>query len=425
MQQVGQHARLPTNNKDYTMTISSMNIIEIPIRKIAIALTLSVLLTSCSASKAPEAAQNEANEQSDKTSAQTKTTSENGSTENKAGEIQLSVEEIQQSGVKVSAIQPEKIADQLILSANITANQDRIAFVAPRVEGRLIKVTANLGDQVKAGQSLAVVDSIQIGEARAEYHHAQSELKLAEANFQRTDKLYKDEIVPQRQWLEAKNAYERAQTSARESADHLHILAGSSDTGISTFVITAPFSGVVIEKDAVMGELSKPEGKLFTIADLSTVWIEADVSEKDLGKLAIGSPATVTVSSFPDELFKGKVSYISSIFDKQTRTVKARIELPNPDSKLRIDMFARAMVDLTSSREALILPQEAVLLVQGQSTVYIQSDNGFEARPVEVGEQLNKGVVITSGLKPGEQVVISGAYTLKSRQLKSQIGDAD
>ncbi|HEY9277474.1 MAG TPA: efflux RND transporter periplasmic adaptor subunit [Methylotenera sp.] len=407
------------------MTISSMNIIEIPIRKIAIALTLSVLLTSCSASKAPEAAQNEANEQSDKTSAQTKTTSENGSTENKAGEIQLSVEEIQQSGVKVSAIQPEKIADQLILSANITANQDRIAFVAPRVEGRLIKVTANLGDQVKAGQSLAVVDSIQIGEARAEYHHAQSELKLAEANFQRTDKLYKDEIVPQRQWLEAKNAYERAQTSARESADHLHILAGSSDTGISTFVITAPFSGVVIEKDAVMGELSKPEGKLFTIADLSTVWIEADVSEKDLGKLAIGSPATVTVSSFPDELFKGKVSYISSIFDKQTRTVKARIELPNPDSKLRIDMFARAMVDLTSSREALILPQEAVLLVQGQSTVYIQSDNGFEARPVEVGEQLNKGVVITSGLKPGEQVVISGAYTLKSRQLKSQIGDAD
>ena len=125
------------------------------------------------------------------------------------------------------------------------------------------------------------------------------------------------------------------------------------------------------------------------------------------------------------ETFKGKVSYISSIFDKETRTVKARIELPNPDRKLRIDMFARAMVDLTSSREALILPQEAVLLVQGQSTVYIQTENGFEVRPVEVGEQLNKGVVITSGLKSGEQVVISGAYALKSRQLKSQIGDAD
>ncbi|HPH05184.1 MAG TPA: efflux RND transporter periplasmic adaptor subunit [Methylotenera sp.] len=404
------------------MPISS-SMKEIPIKKIAVAVTLSLLLSSCGASKAPESAKENTDNREQPAKA---ISAENAAVpKSKSEEIHLSAEELQQSNITVKNIQLEKVADQLILSANITANQDRIAFVAPRVEGKLIKVTANLGDQVKAGQALAVIDSIQMGEARAEYRHAQSELKLAEANFQRTDKLYKDEVVPQRQWLEVKNAYERAQTTARESADHLHILVGSSDTGISTFVITAPFSGVVIEKDAVMGELAKPEGKLFTIADLSTVWIEADVSEKDLGKLTVGSPATVTVSSFPDESFKGKVSYISSIFDKETRTVKARIELPNPDRKLRIDMFARAMVDLTSSREALILPQEAVLLVQGQSTVYIQTENGFEVRPVEVGEQLNKGVVITSGLKSGEQVVISGAYALKSRQLKSQIGDAD
>ncbi len=405
------------------MPISSISMKEIPFKKIAVAVTLSLLLSSCGASKDPESAKENTDNKEQPTKA---TVAENiAEPKGESGMIYLSAEELQQSNVTITKIQPEKLSDQLILSANITANQDRIAFVAPRVEGKLIKVTVNLGDQVKAGQSLAVIDSIQMGEARAEYRHAQSELKLAEANFQRTDKLYKDEVVPQRQWLEVKNAYERAQTTARESADHLHILVGSSDTGISTFVITAPFSGVVIEKDAVMGELAKPEGKLFTIADLSTVWIEADVSEKDLGKLTVGSPATVTVSSFPDESFKGKVSYVSSIFDKETRTVKARIELPNPDRKLRIDMFAKAMVDLTSSREAFILPQEAVLLVQGQSTVYVQIEDGFEARPVQVGEQLNKGVVITSGLQAGEQVVTSGAYALKSRQLKSQIGDAD
>lgn len=405
------------------MPISSISIKEIPIKKIAVAVTFSLLLSSCGASKAPETAKvtlDREEQPAKETAAENTAEPKSGS-----GKINLSAEELQQSNITVTKIQLEKVSDQLILSANITANQDRIAFVAPRVEGKLIKVTANLGDQVKAGQSLAVIDSIQMGEARAEYRHAQSELKLAEANFQRTDKLYKDEVVPQRQWLEVKNAYERAQTTARESADHLHILVGSSDTGISTFVITAPFSGVVIEKDAVMGELAKPEGKLFTIADLSTVWIEADVSEKDLGKLTIGSPATVSVSSFPEDSFKGKVSYISSIFDKETRTVKARIELPNPDRKLRIDMFARAVIDLTSSREALILPQEAVLLVQGQSIVYVENEGGFEARAVEVGEQLNKGVVITSGLKAGEQVVTGGAYALKSRQLKSQIGDAD
>lgn len=384
------------------------------------ALMLILLLTSCDSSKVPESPK-ETTEQSAKTSPEKSATEH----KNEAGKIHLSAEELQQSGVIITEAQEEEIADQLVLSANIAANQDRIAFVAPRVEGKLIKVTANLGDQVKAGQSLAVIDSIQMGEARAEYRHAQSELKLAEANFQRIDRLYKEEVVTQRQWLESKAAHERAQTSAHKSADHLRILVGSSDTGISTFVITAPFSGVVIEKDAVLGELAKPEGKLFTIADLNTVWIEADVSEKDLGKLTIGSPATVTVSSFPNESFKGKVSYISSIFDKQTRTVKARIELPNPDRKLRIDMFARVVIYLSSAREALILPQEAVLLVQGQSTVYVQAEDGFEARPVELGEQLSKDIVITSGLKAGEQVVTSGAYALKSRQLKSQIGDAD
>ncbi|HEY8097411.1 MAG TPA: efflux RND transporter periplasmic adaptor subunit, partial [Methylobacter sp.] len=252
-----------------------------------------------------------------------------------------------------------------------------------------------------------------------------SELRLSEANFQRSDRLYREEVIPQKQWLEAKSAYDRAQASARGSAEHMRMLGGLSGSGSSSFVVTAPFSGTVIEKDAVLGEQAKSDSNLFTVADLNTVWIEADVSEKDLGKLAIGSPATVTVTSFPNESFKGKVGYISSQFDKQTRTVKARVELPNPDKKLRIDMFARVAIDLSGTREALVLPQEAVLLVQGQSIVYIQTENGFEARPVEVGEQLNKGVVIVSGLKSGEQVVISGAYALKSRQLKSQIGDAD
>jgi len=382
------------------------------------AVILSLLLASCGSSEAPEVS-GQAGDKSAKNSPVTNAEEH----KNENGKIHLSTEEIQRSGITVTAIHPERIADQLVLSANITANQDRIAFVAPRVEGKLIKVTASLGDQVKAGQSLAVIDSIQMGEARAEYRHAQSELKLAEANFQRTDRLFKEEVVPQRQWLESKAAYERAQTSAREGAEHLRILVGSSDTGISTFVITAPFSGVVIEKDAVIGELAKPEDKLFTIADLSTVWIEADVSEKDIGKLTLGLPATITVSSFLNESFKGKISYISSIFDKQTRTVKARIELPNPEKKLRIDMFARAVIDLSSTREAMVLPQEAVLLVQGQSTIYLQTGDGFEARSVEVGEQLSKGVVITSGLKAGESVVTAGAYALKSRQLKSQIGD--
>lgn len=386
---------------------------------VATAAASMLLLGGCGQDKAADSAEPAT------TKAQVADTEKNNEHKNEQGKVHLSEDEMQQANIKVVSIQPQQASEQLVFTANIVANQDRIARVSPRVEGRLIKVSANLGDQVKSGQALAVIDSIQVGESRAEYRRAQSELQLAEANFKRSDRLYQEQVVPQRQWLEAKSAYERAQASSRAATEHLRMLGGLSGDGASTFILTAPFSGTVIEKDAVLGELAKPDSSLFTVADLDTVWIEADISEKDLGKMSLGVPAMVTVSAFPNEVFQGKVSYISSMFDRQTRTVKARIELPNPDKKLRIGMFASAKIDLASAREALILPQEAIVLVDGKSTVYLQTDDGFAARAVSTGEQLNNGVIVTDGLEAGDQVVTAGAYTLKSRQLKSQIGDAD
>ena len=338
--------------------------------------------------------------------------------------LRLTAAEVEQAGIIVEAIRPQKMADQLELTANIAANQNRIAHIAPRIEGQLIDVKANLGDRVKAGQALALIDSVQMGEARAEYRRAQSELRLADASFKRIDRLYKEEVVPQRQWLEAKSAYERAQASADASTGKLRMLGGLPDTGASNFVLTAPFSGVVIEKDAVLGELAKPDKSLFTVADLSSVWIEANVAEKDIEKLAVGASAAITVSAFPDEVFKGRVSYLANIVDKQTRTIRARIEIPNREGKLRIDMYAKAAIDHAEAHEALALPQDAVLMIEGRPTVYLATADGFAPRRVELGARLKGHVVIASGLKAGEKVVTAGAYALKARQLKSQIGES-
>ncbi len=339
-------------------------------------------------------------------------------------ELRLSAAEVEQAGIIVEAIRPQKVADQLELTANIAANQNRIAHIAPRIEGQLINVKANLGDRVKAGQALALIDSVQMGEARAEYRRAQSELRLADASFKRIDRLYKEEVVPQRQWLEAKSAHERAQASADASSEKLRMLGGLPDTGGSTFVLTAPFSGVVIEKEAVLGELAKPDKSLFTVADLSSVWIEANVAEKDVEKLALGASAAITVSAYPSEVFRGRVSYLANIVDKQTRTIKARIEIPNREGKLRIDMYAKAAIDHAEVHEALVLPQDAVLMVEGRPTVFLPTEDGFAPRRVELGARLKGHVVIASGLKAGEKVVTAGTYALKARQLKSQIGES-
>ncbi|HSI46006.1 MAG TPA: efflux RND transporter periplasmic adaptor subunit [Methylophilus sp.] len=341
--------------------------------------------------------------------------------------------ELKQFGISIAPVVKRPLQDQLTFTANIVADQNKLAHVTPRIEGKLSKVIANLGDHVIAGQRLAEIDSIQMGEARAQYRSSQSELVLAKANYERISRLYEDKVVPQKQMIESQAALERAKSAAYADSERLRMYGGlSRENGFkqsgSTYVLTAPFAGIVLEKNAVIGELAKATDSIFTIADMSSVWIEADVPEKDLKGIAIGQPAIVTVSAYPEEMFSGKVSYLASIVDKTTRTVKARIELRNPGHKLRIDMYATAVLSHAASRTVLLVPVTAVVMIQGIPHVYISQQAvkqqvSFEARPVELGQQVNADVEIQNGLREGERIVQSGVYALKARQLKSQISD--
>ncbi|MGP1716416.1 MAG: efflux RND transporter periplasmic adaptor subunit [Methylophilus sp.] len=337
--------------------------------------------------------------------------------------IKLSNAEVQQSQLTVTPASKRSVEDQLTFTANIQANQNKLAHVTPRIEGKLSKVIANLGDRVKTGQILAEIDSIQMGEARAQYRSSKTDLALAQANFDRISKLYEDKVVPQKQLIESQSALERAKSALYADSERLRMYGGLSEQNGSTYLLKAPFDGIVIEKNVVIGELASPANTIFTIADMSSVWIDADVPERDLQSLAVGKSASVTVTAYPDEVFKGKVSYLSSVVDKTTRTVKARIELPNPDLKLRIDMFAKVLLSHAGTKDVFVVPNSAVVMVQGIPNVYINEKGGFTPRAVELGSRYNELVEIKSGLKEGELVVQTGVYALKARQLKSQISD--
>lgn len=346
--------------------------------------------------------------------------------EDAAAQLVLSDEEIQRAGVEVQELALREKADQILVTAVIRANQDRFAHVAPRVLGRIVDVDANLGDTVKAGQTLAALDSIELGEARSSYLQAVSEAAVAQAGFERAKRLQAENIIPEKEFLRARAEQEKAQASSRAAADKLRMLGvDPGKLSGSVFSMIAPFAGTIIEKKAVLGELAPPDQYLFTIADLSVLWIEANLFEKDLAKVALGAQASVTVSAYPDDVFKGRLTYISSVMDKDSRTVKARVEVPNPDGRLKPEMFATAAIHTGSNAKALMVPADAVLLVQGQPTVFVADENGFEPRPVELGERAQGRVVIRSGAEAGESVVVSGGYALKARLLKSQIGDAD
>lgn len=382
------------------------------------------ILAGCGDKQAPAKAE----KQSEKMEPANKDTPQPEKPEEKGGEklLALSDEEAQRAGIKVQKLELQKKTEQIVVTATIQANQDRLAHVAPRVPGRIVKVNASLGDHVKSGQTLAVLDSIELGEARSAYLQAASEAAVADAGFARAQRLNADNIIPEKEFLRARAEHDKARASLRAAADKLRMMgvdpARLSD---STFPVVAPFAGTVIEKKAVLGELAPVDQSLFTVADLSTLWIEANLFEKDLAKVRPGAQASVTVSAYPDEVFKGRLTYISSVVDKDSRTVKARVEVPNPDGRLKPEMFATAAIQTGSSVKALLLPEDAVLLVQGQPTVFVAEKGGFEPRAVEIGERAQGRVVIKSGVEAGEAAVVSGAYALKARLLKSQIGDAD
>ncbi len=345
-----------------------------------------------------------------------------------AENLKLSIEEMNTAGIKVEELKAQSLVDQVILTATIRANQDRIAHVAPRVSARIIKVNASLGDKVRPGQPLAQLDSIELGEAHSTYRQAQSQFSLAKSDFDRAQKLKAEDIIPEKDYLRSRSEFEKARASLRAAEDKLRLLDASpheSDTSsFSRFPLNAPFAGTVIEKDAVLGELARPDKSIFTIADLSILWIEANLFEKDLGRVRVGAAASVIINAYPGEIFKGRLTYISSTVDKESRTVQARVEVPNPDGRLKPEMFATASIDTASTSKALTLPQQAVLLVNGQAMAFVQEAGGFEPRPVELGDKIGDRVVIRSGIREGDKLVVAGAYALKARMLKSQIGDA-
>ena len=345
---------------------------------------------------------------------------------NDSNGLKLSVEDAQRAGIEVETLESLAFADSITVTATIRPNQDRIARVAPRVEGRITSVSAKLGDTVRAGQSLAVLDSLAIGEAQSSLQQAQSQQRVAQADFKRAESLNAEEIIPQREFLRARSDLEKASAELRAAQDKLRLLGGSAQAGgaaASAFSLNAPLAGTVVQKTAIVGELGSPAEPLFTVADLSRVWIEANLTEDTLPKIRVGAEAAVVLNAYPGEQFKGRVTYISSLLDKDSRTVPARIEVDNTDGRLKPEMFATATIDTNGAkREALSVPDAAILLLQGQPTIFVAKGDGFESRAIEPGEKLSGRTVIKSGVAAGERVVTQGAYALKARLLKSQIG---
>lgn len=349
------------------------------------------------------------------------------SSDTKAG-LTLTPQEQKEAGIQVQAAAEADVAATVTLNGTLVPNQDRIANVLPRLAGRIVSAPVALGATVRTGQTLAVLESIDLGEAQSSYRQLRSEATVTEAALERAQKLAAEDIIAQKDLQRARGDAERARAALRAAADKLRLLgvvpAPLEHQRDAIYPVVAPLSGTVIEKHAVPGSLAETD-PLFVVADLSTVWLEADVFEKDLALLKTGSPATVSVAAYPDRPFQGRLTYVSSTMDTASRTVKARIEVPNTNTALKPGMFATARITSSATVRALVLPAQAVTLMNDKPTVFVLTPRGFEARSVETTSRPDGTVEVRAGLSPGDQVAVAGAYALKSRILKSSLAKDD
>lgn len=346
-----------------------------------------------------------------------------------AGEevVVLDTAAIRLGGIEVSVVD-SITTSALLVTGSIMFDADRVSHVGARSDGRIVAVQADLGARVQRGQVLAMLESVEVGQIRAEEREAEALLLIAQENHAREQRLAAQGISSRKQLLEAEALLRRAEAGLHSAEDRLQVLGASHDHGAGgQFSLVAPFAGVVVARDASLGEMATPADTLFTVADLSEVWIELDIFERDLARVGRGQSVAVMVAAYPSRTFPGRIVYVGDVLDPARRTVRARVEIPNLESALKPGMFATASIQVGGGGPPLaVVPQDALQLIEGRRVVFVPGDTAGEFRvvPVEVGETIDGGrVVISSGIAPGSRVVTAGAFALRSELSKAEIGE--
>lgn len=364
------------------------------------------------------------------------------------GEVRLSPELQKTAGLQIANVERRNVPLTFRVNGRLVADEEKTHKAGAVTDGRVVKVFVNIGDRVQKGQVLARLHSHDIHESRSAYQKAKVELtrletqrSFAQRNRDRIRRLLDLKAASQEQFDHAENELKNAganidsarlevQRTRQHLEEFLEVSAddppghktGEFDHDDDTAPVKSPAGGIVISRAVSAGSVTKPGDDLFVISDLSSVWMLAAVPEEYMGRVRAGMNAQVFVRAFEDRPFPGRLTRIGDQLDAPTRTVQARIVLPNPRGELKPEMYAAAELSAGGAGEALYVPQESIQELSGHSVVFVAAPNGrFFARPVETGPRAGGVVAILSGLAAGDRIVTRGAFLLKSEMLKSTL----
>lgn len=368
------------------------------------------------------------------------------------GTVEIPETAQQNASLENAVVSTTQVPATLDVTGVVTADESRVAHIRPLARGVVERVAVSLGTRVTAGQALLTYDNIELGQLVGEYlseqaalRQTQTDREVKRTSLERAEALIKIEAIAQRELdlrrAEVRNAEASVASALARSArveEQLHRF-GLTDADLralapdaseaphrvaSHSTLRAPFAGVITRFDVASGEVVEPEKELFTVADLSSVWVLADVYEKDLARVAREGRVAITVDAYPGRIFSGQITHVSDVIDPATRSAKVRCVVENSDGALKLDMFAKVALGTGDTRSTTSVPVDAIQQVDGQSIVFVrQSPTRFERRNVRLGRQAGELVEVLSGIENGQTVAGKGSFYLKTALLRERIGD--
>jgi cobalt-zinc-cadmium efflux system membrane fusion protein len=364
---------------------------------------------------------------------------DHGQESHKPGQVKLDPEALERAKIGAAPAAVGPMANKVLLTGELVFNEEKTARVSSRLSGRVVKIIADYGAEVKKGDALAVIDSVELGQAQATFLQSVAGYNVAQKAFERARLLWQEKAISQAEFLERKSKFELAQAERDYAENRLHLL-GLSDADIgrmfkpkprkgpsfhvevdTTFPLRSPIAGRVVDRKVTPGLVIKAEEELFVVADTATLWCFVQIPEKDLPLINPGCMSAIRVSFLPQEEFTGCIDYIAAMVDKASRMTRARVRVDNSRGLLKAGMFATIAVT-AGVRTALSVPEAAVAAAGGEQYVFIEQEPGlFLKRAIKPGLKAGGRVEVLEGLKESERVVVEGVFILKSELEKESL----
>jgi cobalt-zinc-cadmium efflux system membrane fusion protein len=353
--------------------------------------------------------------------------------EHEEKKLQLSAEAQTEAGIILAEATGGELEQTLNLPGALTLNADTVLHIVPRIAGIVQRVNKTLGDDVKPGDVLAVIESRELAETKAAYLAAKQRLALAQATLASAEELKAKRILPGLEYLATKREFANAEIELRTVTHKLHAmgLPAAEITAISreqdnsasfaVYELRAPAAGTVIEKHVTLGEVVENNSDVFVLANLSTIWANVTVYAQDIPRINVGQTVHLSVDGFSTEA-TGSIAYLSPLVDEATRTATARVLVPNPDKRWKPGVFVTARIVLAKELMRTLVPNDAIQTVNNTPVVFVPEDDAFAPRPVTVGRTNSTHSQILTGLGPGDRYVMNGAFILKAELGKGEGG---